>query len=160
MSLESISWLSDKTGFDRRTVKNRLKSIPPIKDGRALKFETTEVLDILYCGSIKETDTELIDGMEPLDYERWRKTKAEATAQEMKNQVTRRELAPVKLLEFSIAKFAEQASSILESIPLKVKKRLPRLKASEVELVKREIVKVQNAASRIQIDWDQLEDIS
>jgi len=84
---------------------------------------------------------------------------AQAVAQEMKNQVSQRQLAPLQLLEFAIAKWSEQAKSLLISIPLKVKKRLPKLKASEIEIIKREIVKVQNAISRIQLDWDELSDI-
>ena len=155
MSLESINKIAELTGFDRRTVKNRLKSISPVIEGRASKYETTEVLVFLYNAK-EDPNVEIINGMEPLDYERWRKTKAEATSLEMKNQMTRREIAPVELLELAIAVFAEQACSVFESIPIKVKRRMPHLKASEIDIIKREIIKIQNAASKIQIDWTQL----
>lgn len=98
-------------------------------------------------------DQELIDR----EFEQARKTRAEADAQEMKNAVTRRELAPVELLEWALASIAEQVNSILDSIPLKLKKRVPHLKASELAIAKREIIKAQNAASKSQLPWDQLE---
>ncbi len=91
------------------------------------------------------------------EYEHARKLRADADAQEMKNAVTRRELAPVELLEWALASIAEQVNSILDSIPLKLKKRVPHLKAAELEIAKREIIKAQNAASKAQLPWDQLE---
>ena len=91
------------------------------------------------------------------DYEYARKLRADADAQEMKNAVTRRQLAPVELLEWALANIAEQVNSVLDSIPIKLKKRVPHLKASELEVAKREIIKAQNAASKSQLPWDQLE---
>jgi len=109
--------------------------------------------------SQKESKEDEANELLPLDFEKWRKTKADADAQEMKNLITKREQAPVVLLEFAISNFSEQAKSLFESIPLKVKKKLPHLRASEIEMVKREIVKIQNAATKIRIDWTKLEDI-
>lgn len=101
------------------------------------------------------------DGDNPDSYRtnRNRLIVAQAVAQEMKNQILQHKLAPLDLLELSISKWSEQAASLLNSIPLKVKKRVPKLKASEIEIIKREIVKVQNAISRVQIDWDELPDV-
>ena len=64
MSLESISKLSDLTGFDRTTIRKRLESVVPVVDGSAKKYETKEVLEILYAN---KEPVELIDGMTPLD---------------------------------------------------------------------------------------------
>ena len=164
MSLESISWISEKTGFDRRTVTKRLEKLPAAVVGRAKKYETRQAFEMLYCGNASskkdQDEQELIDGMVPLDYERWRKTKAEADSQEMKNLITQKNQAPVEMIYFAITNFAEQAKSIFESIPLKVKKKLPHLKSTEIEIIKREIVKIQNAATKITIDWSRLDELN
>lgn len=74
--------------------------------------------------------------------------------------VRRRELAPIKLLGYSIGNYAEQANSILDSLPIKIKRLMLILKASEIEVIKKEVIKVKNAASKIRIDWDRFEDIN
>ena len=112
-----------------------------------------KLLDQMGGHNNPEGDQEFIDK----DFEYARKLRADADAQEMKNAVTRRELAPVDLLEWALASIAEQINSILDSIPLKLKKRVPHLKAAELEIAKREIIKAQNAASKSQLPWDQLE---
>ena len=62
-----------------------------------------------------------------LDQQRARLASAQADGHELKNKVTRRELAPVYLLTFALDRVASQINAIFESIPLKVKKRLPKL---------------------------------
>lgn len=49
MRRESLSALSELTGFDRRTVKTRLASIDPIKQGKAHLYETEQALAAIYC---------------------------------------------------------------------------------------------------------------
>ena len=89
--------------------------------------------------------------------ERGRLAHFQANAQDLKNQVTERSMAPVVLVELAMERLGTEIKSILQAIPLKLKKRVPHLKASEIEIVKREIVKVQNAASKIKINWDDAE---
>ncbi len=98
------------------------------------------------------------DGEHDLTEERARLSFHQANGQEMKNQVLRKELAPLLLMELAISKWSDQAKSLLGATPLKVKKLLPKMKASEIEIIKREIIKVQNAISKIQLDWEGLPD--
>ncbi|MDX2440319.1 MAG: terminase small subunit [Desulfobacterales bacterium] len=93
-----------------------------------------------------------------IEHERFRLTKAQADSQEMKNQVLRQELAPLILIEIAIRKWSEQARSMLDATPLKVKKLLPKMKATEIEIIRREIIKIQNAISKIRLDWSELPD--
>ncbi len=60
-------------------------------------------------------------------------------------------VAPIALLEFALGEMCEQVKSILESIPLKVKNRCPELRAQAIEIIRTEIIKAQNAASRATI---------
>lgn len=68
----------------------------------------------------------------------------QAAAHKMKNEVTRGELAPIELLTFALADMASQATSVLDSLPLRLKKRCPKLNARDVEFIRKEIIKTQN----------------
>lgn len=87
--------------------------------------------------------------------EKLRLTKAQAEGQEIKNAQLRKELAPVAVIEWVAGKTGSQISALLAALPLQLKKRNPRLTASDIEIVKREIVKAQNAAAQITVDLDE-----
>lgn len=96
--------------------------------------------------------------LDPEDYDaqRTRLTKEQADQLEMKNAVTRREQAPVQLLEWALAEMAQRVSAVLGAIPSKIKKRVPALSSTEMTHITREIVKAQNAASKSELPWDKL----
>ena len=91
-----------------------------------------------------------------MDDERARLTSEQADNMKLKNAQLRRELAPIGLLRDILGDAGHQIAAILAAVPLNVKKRIPRLATSEVELIKREIVKAQNVASNIQVKIDDL----
>jgi len=72
----------------------------------------------------------------------------------IKNAIARREYAPINAIEHALGQVGAQISATLESIPLKLKRRFPKLGAAELEIIKEEIIKCQNLAADIQIDWD------
>ena len=123
-------------------------------NGKAHKYDANAVLEWYSRRRINNLVT--TDEGAVIDYERERArlTKAQADAQELKNEIARKEVAPVKMLEWALSEVALMAKNTFESIPLKIKNRVPQLKASEVEIIKREIVKVQNGFANCQIDWD------
>ncbi len=94
-----------------------------------------------------------------LEKERTRLAKEQADGQSLKNAVTRKELAPIKLLEISLSEMAVMICSKLESIPLKVKKNLPKLSSAEIEIITREINKALNEASKQELDFDRAEEL-
>lgn len=98
--------------------------------------------------------------VEQIDYEleRARLTKEQADGQELKNAQTRRELAPVELIVWALNRFASQVCPLLEAIPQKVKRRIPSMTASQIEIIKRETVRAQNAASKITVDLNEYRD--
>jgi len=126
------------------------------KKGRVLNFYLPDVVAWLDERNQPDED-EVFDGL-ILDEERARLASAQADGQELKNKVTRRELAPVQLLQFALDDVAGQINSTLESVPLKVKKLIPKLTSTELNLIKREIVRAQNAASKVQIDFSRIEE--
>ena len=82
-------------------------------------------------------------------------TKAQREGQELKNSQLRKELAPVAVIEWVIGKTGGQISAILDALPLQLKKRNPKLTASNIETIRREIVKAQNAAAAMTLDLDE-----
>jgi terminase small subunit / prophage DNA-packing protein len=89
------------------------------------------------------------------DRERTLLTRVQREGQELKNAQLRKELAPISLLSWTLGKVGNQIGAVLDSIPLRVKKVAPRLSALELETIKREVVKAQNAAARVTIDLDE-----
>lgn len=86
-----------------------------------------------------------------------RLTQAQAEYQEIKNSQLRKELAPVAVLEWTLGRVGSQIAAILEAIPSRLKKRNPKLTATDIHLITREIVKTQNAAAKVQVDFDEFE---
>lgn len=75
--------------------------------------------------------------------------------QELKNAQSRRELAPVDLIDWTLSRVGAQISALLEAIPLKVKQLLPKMTAAEIGLIEREVIKAQNAAASVTVDFDE-----
>lgn len=93
-----------------------------------------------------DAETDLIPGT--LDYEKLRLTKAQADNMEIKNQISRGEVAPIELIEKVITSSSAEASGILDSLPLMVKRKHPELSSQIIESIKRQVVKAQNAIAR------------
>ena len=93
-----------------------------------------------------------------LERERIRLTRAQADSLELKNEIARGEVAPIELLTFTASNAGTQIAAILGSVPLNIKRQIPRLTSTEIETIKREIVKAQNVAAQITIDFDELDE--
>ena len=81
--------------------------------------------------------------------ERARHEKAKADAQELKNDIEMSRVSDVIVIAEVLASIGSQIVSILNAIPANIKNRVPKLTNSEIEIIKREIVKAQNAAADI-----------
>lgn len=66
----------------------------------------------------------------------------------LKNELLRANSVPAELASFVLSKVAAQIVSILEQIPGKIKRKLPELKSSDIDLVKKEIATCRNIASK------------
>ena len=98
-------------------------------------------------------ENSVYNGTFDLRGERARLTKEQADSQQLKNSIAKKEVAPISIIEFALSNLAQQVSSILESLPLKIKKKSPHLSGREIEEIRREIVKAQNATSKISVDF-------
>jgi len=132
---------------------------PEVKIGRHTYYSAAAVLanrlahweNQISQAASRETDQEPSSA----DREaRLRLTLAQAEGQEIKNAQLRKELAPVHLLEWVVGKAGAQISAILDAIPMQLKKRNAKLTASNIELIRRDIVKAQNAAAQMTVDID------
>ena len=116
MSTESVSRISDLTGFATRTIRKRLDGkMKGKKQGSALVFETKEALKYLYLGDV---ETEL-----DLTKERARLTHHQANSEALKEKQLRGELIPVELVVELGSGMVSAAKTKLISVHNKVKSR-------------------------------------
>ena len=81
----------------------------------------------------------------------------QAETQRLKNEQTRRETARVDLLTFALGKVCAQIVATLDALPGHLKRSLPSLTASEIEIARREVAQCLNAVAEIDIDLDDYE---
>jgi phage terminase Nu1 subunit (DNA packaging protein) len=145
MSLESINRLVQLSGRGYRTVKKNLESLTPTKDGRKKLYESTEALPLIFdVGTTGETGTP--------QQEKARLDKLRADEVEHRLDISKRAVAPLHILENTLNHVSEMINAVLDSLPLKLKKRCPNLSGRDIEMVRREIVKLSNSMSTIQLD--------
>ncbi|EPG2416644.1 terminase small subunit [Stenotrophomonas maltophilia] len=86
-----------------------------------------------------------------LTAERARLAREQADRLAMQNAVTRGELAPAHLMEQVLSKVGARAGRILETIPGTLRRRLPQLKAADVEVVAQIVAKARNLAASMRL---------
>ncbi len=102
-----------------------------------------------YCGNLREQAAgRLASGDLDLATERAGLARAQREKVEMQNAVTRRELAPVALLEQVLSKVGRQIAGILEAVPVQLKRR-SQLSTEDLDFITRELVKARNQAAAI-----------
>jgi len=87
-----------------------------------------------------------------LAFERARHAREQADAQAMKNAVSRKEFAPVFVIEEVLAKVGRQVAATLEAIPVALRRRFPELTGPQLAAIEEEVVKARNIAAAINID--------
>lgn len=103
-----------------------------------------------YCSQLREVAAgRAAAGDLDLAAERAALARAQRERIEMQNAVTRRELAPVYLLEEVLAKAGARAARILDAIPGAVRRRLPELPSSAIDYIRGEIAKARNIAATV-----------
>jgi phage terminase Nu1 subunit (DNA packaging protein) len=93
----------------------------------------------------------LASGDLDLASERARLAKEQADKIALQNAVTRRELAPVTLIEEVLAKAGSRVAGILDAIPGAIRRRMPELGADGIELISVEIAKARNIAAAVRL---------
>lgn len=105
-----------------------------------------------YCSHLREQAAgRAAAGDLDLATERAGLARAQRERIEMQNAVTRKQLAPVSLIEEVLANVGRQIAATLEAIPVQLKRRTT-LSVAELEIVESEIVKARNLAADISLD--------
>lgn len=94
------------------------------------------------------------NGIDPLAehrliQERLRLTSAQAFAQEQKNAVVERQLVPVDFAIFALSRIASHIASLLDTVPLKLRRKHPEMDFKHLESLKREIALARNLAAEV-----------
>lgn len=108
-----------------------------------------------YCAHLREQAAgRAAAGELDLAAERARLARAQSERIEMQNAETRRESAPVVLLELAVATIGRKVAAVLEAIPVKIKRRSKNLTAEDIEIITAEINKARNIAASAQFDLE------
>lgn len=107
---------------------------------------------VAYIRSLRETAAGRISNGEiGLATERARLAREQADRVAMQNAVTRRELAPVHMIEQVLTKAGVRVAMILDAIPGAIKRRVVSLNAEDMGHIEREIAQARNIAAAISL---------
>lgn len=76
-----------------------------------------------------------------------RLTKAQADAQEHKNEISRQHSVPTDFATYALSRISSEASGVLDSVPLNLKRKHPELTTVQFENIKRAIAKASTAVT-------------
>lgn len=106
-----------------------------------------------YCSHLREHAAgRASDGDLDLSQERAALARSQRETVDMKNAVTRGELAYVTLIEQVLSNAGSKIAGILEAIPGAVKRRVPSLPASEIKAISTEIARARNIVATMSLD--------
>ncbi|MNZ24048.1 Phage DNA packaging protein Nu1 [compost metagenome] len=129
---------------------------PVARIGRETFYDVRSVLEnrLAQAERKHQPEGDFPEGIDPLaehklTQERLRLTAAQADAQEKKNLVSDKQLVPTEFAVFALGRLASQISSILDTVPLKLRRKHPDLDVRHVESLQREIALARNSAAEL-----------
>ena len=129
LSQPAVSGLMDRLGIDWKT-------------------STIDEIRVAYIRHLREQAAgRAASGDLDLATERARLAKEQADKVAMQNAVTRGDLAPVVMIEEVLTKAAARLAGIFDAIPGLVRRRVPSLRAEEIDLIAAEIARVRNVVA-------------
>ncbi|ECB6493279.1 terminase small subunit, partial [Salmonella enterica] len=84
-----------------------------------------------------------------IDYERYRLTKAQADAQELKNAEREGLVLETELFTYILQRVAQEIAGILSRVPLVLQRKYPDLCQSHIDVVRTEIARASGRAATI-----------
>lgn len=145
-----------------RQVRNLLADgiLPTSRGNGGLNLQDCRLAYIRYLrglgsGQVKAEAGHLVeDGIDTLvEYhlmiEKVRLTKAQAVAQEKKNEVMEQQLIPVEIATFVLSKVSSHIASVLDTVPQKLRRKHPEMDARLLESLEREIAVARNLAAEV-----------
>lgn len=157
----SKSKLCEILGVVDPTITRYVNDGMPMKSrgsrGIPSEFNTQDVVTWLIRRETVKVGSKTSETGETIDLylEQARLTKAKADAQELKNELERRQVAPVQVMTDSIVKVGASAVAILASLKLSVKRKLPYLKNTELDIIETEVARARNAIADMELVFDE-----
>ncbi|EBS4088486.1 terminase small subunit [Salmonella enterica subsp. enterica serovar Newport] len=153
-------------GVNQRTIERwQSQGMPQVSGGGkgvAVAFDSAKVVE-WYAGRSaaienaklrKEVDdlradaeSDLVPGT--VDYERYRLTRAQADAQELKNTERQGEVLEIDLFAYILQRIAQEIVVILSRVPLTLQRKYPEMPAGVIDVVATEITKATDKAATI-----------
>ncbi len=142
---KSLAWFSLVTNKSIEDVLNafKQKGLTGRNTVKGLMYKTNEGLEAIY----DKPDLSFIDVKKE-------QAIVDLKLKKMKEEKMLGELAPIKVLEWSLGEMCKQIGAILETIPAKIKINNPDIRVNDLELIKKEIAKARNLASECRLDLD------
>jgi len=123
---------------------------PVARIGRETFYDVRSVLDNRLAHADQRDNaggTDLVPGT--IDYENYRRTKAQADSFEIKNDQILRKLIPADLFSVALSKISAEIGGIIDTLPLQIKRKHPDLNTTIIESIKWQCVKAQNSMARL-----------
>ena len=123
-----------------------------VSDGVLTRGETMGEWLLAYIDRLREVAAgRMASGGLDLATERARLAAEQADRIAMQNAVTRKELAPVALIEQVLTGAAGRIVGILDAIPGAVRRRLPQLTSLDIDMVAAEVAKARNTVASMSL---------
>lgn len=122
---------------------------PAERRGREALFDVRSVVDNRVEHARKKQQPGKDDDEENIDAERLRLIRAQADAAEMANEKKRNEVIEASFCTFVLSKIAAEISSIMDSVPLSMRRRFPELETRHIEYLKSDVIKAMNKAAAL-----------
>ncbi len=124
---------------------------PVIRSGREVYFSVRNIVDNRVENALKRATNETSGDMADLGrkkyLEEYRLAKARRVGQELKNELASGEVIPTEFATFALSKIAAQVASILDTLPLTIRRAHPDLEPRHIESITREVAKARNKAA-------------
>jgi terminase small subunit / prophage DNA-packing protein len=153
--------------LDKPTTQRRFAKIIGVSEAAVSQMVARGLLDkdqslgawlLSYCEDIREKAAgRAAVGDLDLATERAALARASREKIDLQNAVTRKQLAPVSLIEEVLARAGARVAGVLDAVPGTIKRRFPDLPAEVRMVIKTEVAKARNIAAHMSPD-DLVED--
>lgn len=144
------------TAFDKWKVE------PVARRGNSNYYDARSLVDNRVESALRRQQLERPDPMDGCELnpvaEQARLAKEKADAQSLKNQQARGELIPAEIAGPLFGKIASEMAAVLDALEANIKRRVPSLTATDMEFIKAERVRAQNAAAEVDRLLEELTD--
>ena len=146
--------MADLFGVSTRTVHTWItEGIPSFKENNKRFFEAKQAVDWYVAKKIQKLTANPAGMILDPAQERAALDRARREQIDLALEQKRGEVAPIVALEWALSSACSQIAAVLETIPAKLKRRMPQLTTVDLDIVRKEIAKARNAAAAVKLDF-------